>query len=142
MLRDWGRLRKEETPLRGTDLGRMGARCLCLNPQEGWSRRQREQCKSKSHRQRRAGLVGEQQDLLHLDYKVCEVGVNSGGLNCKWGFPGGSDGNESASKAGDAGSLPGCSPWRRAWQPAPLFLPGESHGQRSLAGLWVAKSQT
>ena len=26
-------------------------------------------------------------------------------------------------------------PWRRAWQPTPVFLPGESHGQRSLAGL-------
>ena len=25
-------------------------------------------------------------------------------------------------------------PWRRKWQPAPLFLPGESHGQRSLVG--------
>ena len=25
-------------------------------------------------------------------------------------------------------------PWRRAWQPTPAFLPGESHGQRSLAG--------
>ena len=24
--------------------------------------------------------------------------------------------------------------WRRAWQPTPEFLPGESHGQRSLAG--------
>ena len=24
--------------------------------------------------------------------------------------------------------------WRRKWQPAPVFLPGESHGQRSLAG--------
>ena len=23
-------------------------------------------------------------------------------------------------------------PWRRAWQPAPVFLPGEFHGQRSL----------
>ena len=23
-------------------------------------------------------------------------------------------------------------PWRRAWQPPPVFLPGESHGQRSL----------
>ena len=22
--------------------------------------------------------------------------------------------------------------WRRAWQPTPIFLPGESHGQRSL----------
>ena len=24
-------------------------------------------------------------------------------------------------------------PWRTAWQPTPVFLPGESHGQRSLA---------
>ena len=35
-------------------------------------------------------------------------------------------------------------PWRRAWQPTPVFLPEEPHGQRSLAGYspWVAKSQT
>ena len=25
-------------------------------------------------------------------------------------------------------------PWRRAWEPTPVFLPGESHEQRSLAG--------
>ena len=25
-------------------------------------------------------------------------------------------------------------PWRRKWQPTPIFLPGKSHGQRSLAG--------
>ena len=24
--------------------------------------------------------------------------------------------------------------WRRAWQPTPVFLPGEPHGQRSLVG--------
>jgi len=24
--------------------------------------------------------------------------------------------------------------WRRPWQPTPVFLPGESNGQRSLAG--------
>ena len=24
-------------------------------------------------------------------------------------------------------------PWRRAWQPTPVFLPGKSHGQRNLA---------
>jgi len=31
--------------------------------------------------------------------------------------------------------------WRRKWQPTPVFLPGESHGQRSLAGysLWGHK---
>ena len=25
-------------------------------------------------------------------------------------------------------------PWRRKWQPSPVFLPGESHGWRSLVG--------
>ena len=35
----------------------------------------------------------------------------------------------------DVGSIPGqVYPWRRKWQPTPVFLPGESHGQRSLAG--------
>ena len=28
-------------------------------------------------------------------------------------------------------------PWRREWQPTLVFLPGESHGQRSLAGYTV-----
>ena len=30
----------------------------------------------------------------------------------------------------DLGSIPIL--WRRAWQPTPVFLPGEAHGQRSL----------
>ena len=25
-------------------------------------------------------------------------------------------------------------PWRREWQPTPVLLPGESHGQRRLVG--------
>jgi len=35
-------------------------------------------------------------------------------------------------------------PWRKKWQPNPIFLPGKSHGQRSLAGYspWGCKSQT
>ena len=34
--------------------------------------------------------------------------------------------------------------WRRKWQPTPIFWPGESHGQRSLAGCspWDHKSWT
>ena len=34
-------------------------------------------------------------------------------------------------------------PWRRAWQPTPVFLPGESHGQRRLQAIVhrVTKSQ-
>ena len=32
-------------------------------------------------------------------------------------------------------------PWRRKWQPTPVFLPAESHGQRNLAGYspWGSK---
>ena len=35
-------------------------------------------------------------------------------------------------------------PWRRTWQLTPVFLPGESHGQRSLQDTVykIAKSQT
>ena len=35
-------------------------------------------------------------------------------------------------------------PWRRAWQPTLVFLPGESHGQRSLAATvhGATRSQT
>ena len=52
------------------------------------------------------------------------------------GFPGGSDGVESACNAGDPGSLSG---WGRApgkgnGYPTPVLLPGEFHGQRSLVG--------
>ena len=51
------------------------------------------------------------------------------------GFPGGSVHKESTCNAGDLGlilglgrspgKIPG-NPWRRAWQPTPVFLPGES----------------
>ena len=53
-------------------------------------------------------------------------------LQSKLGFPGGSDGKESACDAGDADLIPGLGgfPWRREWQPTPV----EFHGQRSLAG--------
>ena len=62
-------------------------------------------------------------------------------------FPGGSDGKESACNAGHLGLIPGSGkfPWRREWLPSPVLLPGEFHGQRSLAGYTVhgvAKTQT
>ena len=49
-----------------------------------------------------------------------------------WGFPGGSDGKDSNYNVGDP--WVGKIPWRREWQPTPVFLPREFHGQRSLAG--------
>ena len=54
------------------------------------------------------------------------------------GFPGGSDGQESICYAGDAretGMILGSQdPLEKKWLPTPVFLPGEFHGQRSLAG--------
>ena len=55
-----------------------------------------------------------------------------------------SAGNSGAT--GDVGPIPGSgrSPGGRPWQPTPVFLPGESHGQRSLAATVhrIAESQT
>ena len=60
-------------------------------------------------------------------------------------IPGGSDGKESACMQ-ETLSDPWVRkiPWRREWQNTPVFLPGKSHGQRSLAGTahGVAKRQT
>ena len=57
---------------------------------------------------------------------------------CVSGFPSGAGGQEPACSAGDlrdVGSIPESEdPWRRAWQPTPVSLSGESHGQRSLVG--------
>ena len=38
-----------------------------------------------------------------------------------------------ATDISDTGSIPGF-PWRRKWQPTPIVLAGESHGQRTLVG--------
>ena len=45
-------------------------------------------------------------------------------------------GKEHICNAGDRSLLsgPGRFPWRRKWQPTSVFLPGRSHGQRSLVG--------
>ena len=55
------------------------------------------------------------------------------------GSPGRASGKQNANaNAGDIRCgfdlWAGKNPWRRAWQPTPVFLPGESHGQRSLVG--------
>ena len=49
---------------------------------------------------------------------------------------GGSDGKASVCNTGDPGfdRWVGKIPWRRKWQPTPVFLPGKSHGPRSLVG--------
>ena len=55
------------------------------------------------------------------------------------GFSGGTSGKEPASQCRrlrrcEFHPWVGKIPWKRAWQPIPVFLPGESHGQRRLTG--------
>ena len=51
-------------------------------------------------------------------------------------FPGGSEVKASACNAGDLSLIPGWgrSPGEGNVQPTPVFLPGKSHGRRSLVG--------
>jgi len=56
-----------------------------------------------------------------------------------WGFPSGTSGKEPACqrrryKRRGFNPWVGKIPWRRAWQPTPVFLPGESQRQGSLEG--------
>ena len=44
------------------------------------------------------------------------------------------EGKEAAIGISTFDSWVGKIPWRREWQPTPVFLPGEFHGQRSLVG--------
>ena len=64
---------------------------------------------------------------------------NNGFVEYFLGFPGGAGGKEPTCQCRQRqrqGFDPwvGKIPWQRAQQPTPVFLPGESHGQRSLAG--------
>ena len=62
------------------------------------------------------------------------------------GFPGGSDGKESACNVGDPDLILGLgrSPGEGNDYPTPVFMPGEFHGERSLVATvyGVVKSQT
>ena len=48
-----------------------------------------------------------------------------------------------SANAGDTGDRfnpwAGKIPWRRKWQPTPVFLPGESHGRRAWWDPWDRK---
>ena len=59
------------------------------------------------------------------------------------GFLGGSDSKEFACNVGDLGLTPGFGkiPWRRPWQPTPVFLPGESPWTEVPGGLQSTGSQ-
>ena len=58
------------------------------------------------------------------------------------GFPGGSDGKESACNVGHLALIPGLGrSWEEAWQPTLVFLPGESPWTEEPGGLRFTGSQ-
>ena len=64
-----------------------------------------------------------------------------------WEFPGSTSGKKPTCQCrrhrrGRLSPWVGKTPWRRAWQLTPVFLPGESHGPKNLAGYSLGKSQT
>ena len=87
--------------------------------------------------------------VFFLNQSSCTFNNFTGRLFKETGFPGGASGKEPDCHH-SRHKWPGFDPWvrripwRRKWQSSPVFLPGESHGLRSLAGYgaWVAKSWT
>jgi len=59
-------------------------------------------------------------------FKIHLILTTSKGLRV--GFPGGSDGKEYACQSRRPGFYPWIEkiPWRKKWQPTPIFLPGQS----------------
>ena len=82
------------------------------------------------------------QHLLFVDFLIAAILTGSRVLKVSsllQGFPGGSSGKGLACQCR---RLKKCRfhpwfrkiSWRRTWQPTPVFLPGKSHGKRSLVG--------
>ena len=76
----------------------------------------------------KTGLLLQITSLVNLGH----LEKNKGNM----GFPGFSNGKESTCSVGNPRFDPslGKIPWRRKWQPTPVLLPAEPHGQRSLEG--------
>ena len=86
--------------------------------------------------------------LMLSDIKLWSSAKNNSSMSevRQMGLPRWLSGKETACQGSrcrrhEFGSWVGKIPWRRKWQPTPVFLLGESHGQRSLAGssLWGHK---
>ena len=70
--------------------------------------------------------------IITIDRGVCSVSIARSFI-----FPDSSNGKESACNVGGTGDLnliPGLGRFTGGGQPTPVFLPGKSHGQRSLVG--------
>ena len=78
------------------------------------------------------GLTGRKLVCVSQDSEAGSSRAARGGLQGCVGFPGGSGDRETTPQGRRLGFDPrvGKIPWRRTWQPTPVFWSGESHGQR------------
>ena len=75
---------------------------------------------------------------LHRAWPLAGTGVKSEMPECLVGFPGGSVVTNQPANAGDVDSLDpwvGKIPWRRKWEPTPVFLPGKISWTEEPGGL-------
>ena len=110
---------------------------------------EKHQPKNKSNQ--RSGKMQKQRKTLKTDkiitlYLLSKVKALNFLLKDYKGLPRWLSGQEATCQCRRPGFDPwvGEIPWRRKWQPSPVFWPGEPHGQRSLVGYgpWDHKSQT
>ena len=78
--------------------------------------------------------------ILYKANLLSEVKVQERHFYYVRGFPGGTSGKEPTCqcrrhKRRKLDPWVGTIPWKRAWQPTPVYVPGEFHEQRSLVGL-------
>ena len=81
------------------------------------------------------GLISLQsKELVRVFSNTIAQSINSLAVSFLYGS---SEVKASVCNAGDLGSIPGLGrfPWRRKWQPTPVFLPGEFHKSEEPVGL-------
>ena len=76
-------------------------------------------------------IIGSHFSFVKVVVEVCILYMRRGKANSQI-----SDGKSICLQCGRPGFNPWLRkiPWRRKWQPTPVFLPGKFHGQRSLVG--------
>ena len=90
----------------------------------------------------KVSFINQIMSFLGFHDNICSLNILTTQCNSSHsttlGFPDSADGKESETWFQSLGWK---DPWRRAWQPTPVFSPGESHRQRSLVGYspWAPK---
>ena len=83
-------------------------------------------------------------DLIKIAVSGCDLHKSNQRKGLSWWLSGKESSCIAGRKRYKFNPWVGKIPWKKAWQPTPAFLPGESYGQRSwqAAVHWVTKGQT